>query len=151
LPKSSAAPKKEGDERLRKALLSIGVDKKSAETFLKSKALDRIVVPIYWKDGLVCKEQSVALAMVPDFLRSFAKEFTDGEIRWDASYDEESPDGAKSDVAIKVCFSYSEDDDGDHWSPKPTEEELASYQKMVKASSYSGTKKVAAQSVLHPK
>lgn len=145
--KSGGSEKRETEE-LRKSLLSIGVDKQSAEKLLASRELDRIVVPIYWKDGLVFHESSIALASVPDFLRSFEKEFPDGQIRWDPDYDESNPKQDKSDVAIRFYFSYQEDDQGDHWSPKPTLEEEESYQAMLKRYSFKGSNPVQAHKVL---
>ena len=41
-------------------------------------------------------------------------------------------------LAIRVYFNYQEDDQGDHWSPKPTAIEEQSYQKMLKRFSYTG-------------
>jgi hypothetical protein len=138
-----------GAERLRKALLSIGVDKESVEKLLRSKDLDRIVVPVYWKDGLVPKpHNSFWLEKLPDFLKSFENEFPDGQIRWDPDYDEENAPGVTSDVAIRVYFSYQEDDQGTHLSPKPNPIEEERYQNMLNRYSYGGPKPVQAHAVL---
>jgi hypothetical protein len=136
---------------LLESLLSIGVDKKSAEKLLASSALDRIVVPVYWKDGLVSQSHSLWLSKLPDFLKSFGKEFPDGQVRWDPDYYEQNIQGNSSDVAIRVYFNYQEDDQGDHWSPKPTEIEEQSYQKMLKRFSYAGTGALQAHTALHGK
>jgi hypothetical protein len=143
---------KRGDvDRLRKSLLSIGVDKEPAEKLLASRALDRIVVPIYWKDGLVSQSHPLSLSKLPSFLKSFQEEFPDGQVRWDPDYDEQNQQGKSSDVAIRVVFNYQEDDQGDHWSPKPTAIEEQSYQRMLKRFSYKGASPVQAHAVLHGK
>jgi hypothetical protein len=90
---------------LRESLLSIGVDKESAQKLLASSALDRIVVPVYWKDGLVSQSHSLWLSKLPDFLRSFGKEFPDRQVRWDPEYYEQNIQGNSSDVAIRVYFT----------------------------------------------
>jgi hypothetical protein len=136
---------------LRKSLLSIGVDEKSAAKLLASKALDRIVVPVYWKDGLVSQSHALWLSKLPNFLKSFDKEFPDGQARWDPDYDEQGPMGNPSSVAIRIHFNYQEDDDGDHWSPKPTAIEDQSYQRMLRRFSYVGTGALQAHAVLHAK
>jgi hypothetical protein len=140
--------KKEDAAGLRKSLLSIGVDEKSAEKLLSSRALERVVVPLYWKDGLVLQARPLWLSKLPNFLRSFQKEFPEGQVRWDPDYDEQTPQGESSRVAIRVYFDYQEDDQGDHWSPKPTTIEEQSYQKMLKRFSYTGTGPVQADAVL---
>jgi len=155
LPKSAktAGPgeKKSGAEGLRKALLSIGVDEKSVDKLLASRYLERVIVPIYWKDGLVYHSQSLWLSKLPDFLRSFEKEFPDGQTRWDPDYDEHNIKDNRSEVAVRIAFNYQEGDQGDHWSPKPTEMEEESYQSMLKRLSYKGSDPVQAQAVLHGK
>jgi len=143
---------KQGDaEGLLKSLLSVGVDKKSAGKLVGSTVIDRVVVPIYWKDGLVLQAHSVWLSKLPSFLKSFEKEFPDGQVRWDPNYYEQKQEGNSSDVAIRVYFNYQEDDDGDHWSPKPTAMEEQSYQKMLKRFSRPGTGGLQAHQVLHGK
>jgi hypothetical protein len=141
--------KKEDGAGLLKSLLSIGVDEKSAEKLLRSHALERVVVPVYWKDGLVLRAHTLWLSKLPNFLRSFQKEFPEGQVRWDPDYDEQTPQGESSRVAIRVFFDYQEDDQGDHWSPKPTTIEEQSYQKMLKRLSYKGTEPLQAHAVLH--
>jgi len=152
LPKKAkpAGPnkKKTDVDALRKALLSSGVDAGSAGKLTGSPALERIVVPIYWKDGLVFHANSLWLPKLPSFLKSFEKEFPDGQVRWDPDYDEENPQDATSDVAIRVFFNYQEDDQGDHWSPKPTSIEEQNYYRMLKRFSYKGSSPVKAQTVL---
>ena len=138
-------------EDLRKSLLSIGVDKKSAGKLLESAVVDRVVAPIYWKDGLEMQTHSVWLSKLPNFLKSFGKEFPEGQVRWDPNFYEQKQQGTASDVAIRVYFDYQEDDDGDHWSPKPNEMEAESYQKMLKRFSYTGTRALQAHTVLHGK
>ena len=149
-PRSSNKKKKDFDA-LRKALLSIGVDEGSAEKLIGSRALERTVVPIYWKDGLVFHVNSIWLPKLSSFLKSFEKEFPDGQVRWDPHYDVENPQGATSDVAIRVFFNYQEDDQGDHWSPKPTSIEEQNYYRMLKRFSYKGSSPVQAQAVLQGK
>jgi hypothetical protein len=146
--KSAASAEKKNVVELRKSLLSIGVDKASVEKLIASNGLDRIIAPIYWKDGLVFHVSSLALSSLPGFLKSFEKEFPDGQVRWDRDYDETNPKDGTSDVAIRVTFSYQEDDQGDHWSPKPTLEEEESYQGMLKRHSYKGPNPVRAHAVL---
>jgi hypothetical protein len=152
LPKSTkpagSRGKKEDAAELRKSLLSIGADEKSAEKLLSSRALERVVVPVYWKDGLTLQAHSLWLSKLPNFLKSFQKEFPEGQVRWDPDYDEQTPQGESSRVAIRVYFDYQEDDQGDHWSPKPTTIEEQSYQKMLKRFSYTGTGPLQADAVL---
>ena len=136
---------------IRKALLSIGVDDKSTGKLLASRSLDKTVIPLYWKDGLVSQSHLLWLWKLPNFLKSFEKEFPDGQVRWDPDYDEESPQGNPSRVAIRVYFNFQEDDDGDHWSPKPTVLEDRSYQEMLKRYSYKGEGPVQANAVLYGK
>jgi hypothetical protein len=140
--------KKEDAAGLRESLLSIGVDGKSAEKLLSSRALERVVVPLYWKDGLTLQAHPLWLSKLPNFLRSFQKEFPEGQVRWDSDYDEQTPQGESSRVAIRVYFDYQEDDQGDHWSPKPTVIEEQSYQKMLKRFSYTGIGPLQADAVL---
>ena len=85
---------KKGDAAvLRKSLLSIGVDEKSADKLLSSRALERLVVPVYWKDGLVSHAHPLRLSKLPSFLRSFEKEFPDGQVRWGPGLRREEPAG----------------------------------------------------------
>ena len=145
--KSPGTGKKTGGTELRRSLLSIGADKESAEKLLSSGALGRLVIPLYWKDGLVSHPHPLLLSKLPSFLRSFEKEFPDGEVRWDPDYDENNQ-GGSGEYAIRVFFNYQEDDQGDHWSPKPTAIEQQSYQKMLERSSYTGPRAVQASAVL---
>jgi hypothetical protein len=140
--------RKTADEGLRKSLLSLGIDKKSAEKLLASRALGKVVVPIYWKDGLVSQAHSLWVSKLPSFLKSFEKEFPDGEVRWDPDYDEQNLPGTSGDVAVRVFFNYQEDDQGNHWSPKPTAIEEQSYQRMLKRFSYKGAAPIQAHAVL---
>jgi hypothetical protein len=149
--KPSATGKDSDSGGLRKAMLSIGVDKKSAEKLLASRALDKVVVPLYWKDGIVLQAHPLWLSKLPDFLKSFEKEFPEGRVRWDPDYDEQTPQGESSRVAIRVDFNYQEDDQGDHWSPKPTAIEEQSHQRMLKRFSYGGASPLQASAVLHGK
>ncbi|MDA4115053.1 MAG: hypothetical protein OK442_00690 [Thaumarchaeota archaeon] len=152
MPKSakgtSAEAKKEGAAKLRKSLLSIGVDEKSAEKLLSSRALERVVIPVYWKDGLVSHAHLLRLSKIPSFLGSFEKVFPDGQVRWDPDYAENNLQDGSSDVAVRVFFNYQEDDDGDHWSPKPTAIEDQSYQRMLKRYSYAGAGAVQASATI---
>jgi hypothetical protein len=145
---AGSGERKKADERLRKSLLSLGIDKKSAEKLLASRDLDEVVVPIYWKDGLVSQAHPLWLSKLPSFLKSFDKEFPDGEVRWDPDYDEQNLQGTSGDVAIRVFFNYQEDDQGNHWSPKPTAIEEQSYQRMLKRFSYKGKSPMQAHAVL---
>ena len=155
MPKSAkptgTGAKKGGAAMLRKSLLSIGVDKKSAEKLLSSRALERLVVPVYWKDGLVSHAHPLRLSKVPSFLGSFEKEFPDGQARWDPDYAENNQQDISSSVAIRVFFNYQEDDQGDHWSPRPTAIEEQSYQRMLKRYSYAGAGAVQASAAIHGK
>ena len=143
--------KKEDAGGLRKSLLSIGADEKSVEKLLSSRALERVVVPLYWKDGLTLQARPLWLSKLPTFLNSFQKEFPEGQVRWDPDYDEQTPQGESSRVAIRVYFDYQEDDQGDHWSPKPTTIEEQSYQKMLKRFSYAGTGALQASAIIYGK
>jgi hypothetical protein len=150
LAKKSASPRRKGGvAELRKSLLSIGVDKESVQKLCSSSALGRVVVPVYWKDGLVSHANLFWLAKLPNFLKGFEREFPDGEVRWDADYDENNLEGGSGNFAIRVFFNYQEDDDGDHWSPKPTAIEEESYRRMLERSSYTGPRAVQAGAVLH--
>jgi len=146
--KSGGSGKKTGDTELQKSLLSIGVDKGSAKKLLSSSSLGRVVIPVYWKDGLVSHADPLWLSKLPNFLNSFEKEFPDGEVRWDPDYDEHNQ-GGSGNFAIRIFFNYQEDDDGDHWSPKPTALEEQSYSRMLKRASYTGPRAVKASVVLH--
>jgi hypothetical protein len=141
-------PQQDGDgEKLRKSLLSIGVDKQVAERLLSSRDFSRVVVPIYWKDGIVSKANTFWLQTLPEFLKSFAHEFPDGQVRWDPDYRGEKP--ADGDSAIHVFFSYQEDDQGDRWEPKPDAPQVESYYKMLKKFSYKDDKPVPASRIIH--
>ena len=142
---------KKDAERLRKSLLSLGVDKNSVSKLVGSRSLNRIVIPVYWKDGLVLHAHSLRLWSLPGFMKSFEKEFPDGELRWDPDYDEHNLQDNVGEVALRVFFNYQEDDQGDHWSPRPTLIEEQSYQRMLKRSSFKGSDPVQAQTVLHGK
>jgi len=147
--KSSGSKEKVVDpSALRKALLSAGVDEGSAEKLVRSRALKRIVVPVYWKDGLTFHISSLWLDKLPSFSKSFGRVFPEGQLRWDPDYDENNPQEQTSVVAIHVFFNYQEDDQGDHWSPKPTSIEEQSYQRMLKRFSYKGPSAVQAHDVL---
>ena len=143
--------KPSGSDELRKALLSIGVEKKSAEKLLASRSLDKVVVPVYWKDGLIAQAHTLWLSKLPSFLKSFGKEFPEGQVRWDSDYDEHNPAAGSSREAIRVYFNLQEDDQGDHWSPKPTVIEEGSYRKMLERYSYVGTGALQASKVIHGK
>jgi hypothetical protein len=136
-------------DALRSSLMSIGTDKESVENLLSSSALEKIVIPIYWKDGIVFRiHHSFRLASLPDFLKSFGDEFPDGQARWDGDFEgEEHPAG--DDVAIRVYFNYQEDDQGVRRAPKPTALEEESYQKMLNRFSYRDEKPVTAASLVH--
>jgi len=135
-------------DRLREALLSIGVDRKSAEKLVSSRALERIVVPIYWKDGLVLHGGTFWLSKLPEFLKGFEEEFPDGKIGWDTEYFELNPKDGSGDVAIRVVFNLQEGDQGEHFAPKPTELEEESYQGMLNRLAFKGRGPVQAHSVL---
>jgi len=134
--------------KLHKSLLSIGVDKEAAKRLTENKTIDRIVVPVYWKEGLESQAHGLWLIKLPQFLRSFAKEFPDGEVRWDPDYESESP---ADDVAIRVRFNVQEDDQGGRRQPRPTLLEEEAYQKMLERSSYRGPRPVPAHVVVHGK
>lgn len=149
MSKNNSGREKIDREKLRRALLSIGTDKGAVDNLIESKSLERIVIPIYWKDGIVKKVSSFYLPGLPSFLTSFEKRFPDGEIRWDPDYEGEKP--SEGDVAIRVLFDYQEDDQGDHWSPKPTEQEEESYYKTLQSLGYNGSDPVPAHRVVHEK
>lgn len=147
MSKSKPGQPQQDSEKLRKSLLSIGVARDSAERLVSSRELSKAVVPIYWKDGIVLKVNSFWLQMLPEFLKSFAREFPDGQIRWDPDYRGEKPEDG--DTAIHVFFSYQEDDQGDRWEPKPDAADVESYYRMLKRFSYKGNKPVLASRVIH--
>jgi hypothetical protein len=147
LSKSNPGALREDNEKLRKSLLSIGVDKESVERLVTSRQLGNVVVPIYWKDGIVLKVNSFWLKMLPEFLESFAREFPDGQIRWNPDYRAEKPEDG--DTAIHVFFSYQEDDQGDRWEPKPDLTDVEGYYRMIKRYSFKGDKQVSASRVIH--
>jgi hypothetical protein len=131
---------------LRKALLSVGADKDSVDSLLSSKSLEDVVIPIFWKDGLVSSVRPLWLVKLPEFLRGFKEEFPDGQVNWDDEYGNSGP-GA-DDVALRVYFNYQEDDQGDHWSPPPTLLEEESYYRMLARAAFKGKKQVSASRVL---
>jgi len=137
-----------GIEKIHRALTSIGVDQDAAERLTTSKTLERVVVPIYWKEGLESRINSLWLIKLSEFLKSFAKEFPDGQVRWDPDYESDDP---ADDVAVLVRFNVQEDDQGNHWHPKPTLLEDEAYQRMIERSSFKGTKPVHAHQVVHGK
>jgi hypothetical protein len=141
-----AAPATVDAERLRKSLVSIGVEKDDAKKLTASKTLDRIVVPVYWKEGLDSRVNSIWLVKLPEFLRSFLREFPDGEVRWDPDYESDDP---ADDVAVRVRFNVQEDDQGNRWQPKPTLLEDEAYQRMLARAAYKGTRQVQAHQVVH--
>ena len=147
MSKSKPVQSKEDTERLRKSLLSIGVDKSSVEELISSRELSRAIVPIYWKDGIVLKANSFWLPTLPEFLKDFTREFPDGQVRWDTDYHGEKP--GDGDLAISVVFNYQGDDQGDHWSPKPDTPEEESYYRMIKRSTFKGDKAVPATRIIH--
>jgi len=149
LARSKTAEKPPGPANLRKALLSVGADKESVEKLISSKALEEVVIPLYWKDGLVSSARPFWLVKLPGFLKSFEAEFPDGQIRWDRDY--ESDDSAAGDIALRLYFNYQEDDHGVHWSPPPTLLEEESYHKMLAKSSFKGKKSMPASKVVHGK
>jgi hypothetical protein len=149
LAKSKAAEAPSGSTGLRKALLSVGADKDSVERLISSRTLEDVVVPIYWKDGLVSSVRQLWLVRLPSFLKGFQEEFPDGQVRWDQDY--ESDDPASGDIALRTYFNYQEDDQGDHWSPPPTLLEEESYHKMLAKASFKGKKPVPASKVVHGK
>jgi hypothetical protein len=134
--------------KIHKALTSIGVDQDAAKRLTASKTLERVVVPIYWKEGLESRINSLWLIKLPEFLKSFAKEFPDGQVRWDSDYESDDP---ADDLAVLVRFNVQEDDQGNHWHPKPTLLEDEAYQRMIERSSFKGTKPVHAYQVVHGK
>ncbi|MGD0636795.1 MAG: hypothetical protein ABSA72_01975 [Nitrososphaerales archaeon] len=134
--------------KIHKALTSIGVDQDAAKRLTASKTLERVVVPIYWKEGLESRINSLWLIRLPEFLRSFAKEFPDGQVRWDSDYESDDP---SDDVAVLVRFNVQEDDQGNHWHPKPTLLEDEAYQRMIERASFKGSKPVHAHQVVHGK
>ena len=145
---NDAALSEDDVERLHKSLISIGVDKEAAKRLVSSKSLGRIVVPLYRKSGLASRSSMLWLVKLPEFLRSFSREFPDGEVRWDGDYDGSGP---ADDVAIRVFFNVQEDDQGGRFQPESTPLEEEAYQRMLEKSSYRGTKPLHAYSVLHGK
>lgn len=109
--------------------------------------IDDVVIPIYWKDGLVSSVRPFWLVRLPEFLRSFEKEFPDGQVDWDRDYGTGGP--GFEDIALRVYFNYQEDDQGDHWSPPPTLLEEESYYRMLARASFKGKKSVSASKVIH--
>lgn len=143
-----AVPAAPDADKLHKSLVSIGADKEAAKKLTASKYLDRILVPVYWKEGLESRANALWLIKLPEFLKSFAREFPDGEVRWDADYESVDP---ADDLAIRVRFNVQEDDQGSRWQPKPTLLEEEAYKRMLDRSSYKGTNPVPAHVVVHGK
>lgn len=148
---ATAGGKKDSAARVRKSLLSIGVDDESVGKILSSRALGRLVVPVFWKDGLVSHAHLLQLTKLTGFLGSFEREFPDGQARWDPDYEENNPQDSSSRVAVRIFFNYQEDDQGDHWSPRPTVIEEQSYQRMLKRYSYAGAGAVQASAAIYGK
>ena len=147
MPRTKSAETSPGPEGLQKALLSVGADQQSAERLVSSKKVSELVIPIYWKDGLVSSVRPLWLVRLPEFLKSFQKEFPDGQVRWDPDY--QSNDPTSGDTALRVYFNYQEDDQGDHWSPPPTLLEEESYYRMLARAAFKGKKSVSASKVVH--
>ena len=141
-------PSKEELDSLHRSLTSIGAEKEVVKRLFSSKLLEHVVVPVYRKEGLASRTSSLWLMKLPDFLRGFAKEFPDGEVRWDADY--EGANHAK-DVAVRVRFNVQEDDQGGRFQPKPTPLEEEAYQRMLEKSSYKGSRPVPISQVIHGK
>ncbi len=144
-PKTSDA--QSSSPALRKALLSVGADKKSVEKLVSSSAIDDVVISIYWRDGLVSSIRPLWLVKLPEFLKSFEKEFPDGQVDWDQDYGTGGP--GFEDIALRVYFNYQEDDQGDHWSPPPTLLEEESYYRMLARAAFKGKKPVSASKIIH--
>jgi hypothetical protein len=147
--KSKSVAGKQDQVSLQKALMSVGADKSSVERLISSKSLEDAVIPIYWKDGLVSSAHPFWLPKLPEFLRSFAKEFPDGQVRWDADYETNPP--SSDDIALHVFFNYQEDDQGDHWSPQPTLLEEESYRRMLSNATFKGKKPMSVSAIVHGK
>ncbi|MDA4132634.1 MAG: hypothetical protein OK454_05855 [Thaumarchaeota archaeon] len=58
--------------------MSVGSDKGSVDRLISSKVIDEVVIPIYWKDGLVTTVRPMWLVKLPGFLKAFEQEFPDG-------------------------------------------------------------------------
>ena len=134
---------------LKKALLSVGADRDSVEKLVSSSSLENVVIPIYWKDGLVSSVRPFWLVKLPEFLRGFREEFPDGQINWDKDYGTGGP--GFDDIALRVYFNYQEDDQGDHWSPPPTLLEEESYYRMLAKGAFKGKKSISAGRLVHGK
>jgi hypothetical protein len=150
LAKVKASPGGVGDaEKLGHTLLALGADEFGVKRLTSSKHLDHVVIPVYWKDGLVSSVRPLWLLKLPEFVKSFESEFPDGQIRWDQDY--EGSDPFWGDIALRVYFNYQEDDQGDHWSPPPTLLEEESYYRMLSVAAFKGEKPIPAARVVHGK
>lgn len=87
LPRSAKAAAEGGNGERSEDPQVLALDRrrreKSAETLPSSRTLARLVVPVYWKDGLGAARPPPAAHEASSFLRSFEKEFPDGQVRWD--------------------------------------------------------------------
>lgn len=134
---------------LKKALLSVGADGDSVDKLVSSTSLENAVIPMYWKDGLVSSVRPFWIVKLPEFLRSFQKEFPDGQVNWDKDYGTRGP--GFDDIALRIYFNYQEDDQGDHWSPPPTLLEEESYYRMLARGTFKGKKSVSVGRIVHGK
>src|SRR5277367_4674990 len=87
LVRSKTAENPSGSAALQKALLSVGTDKSSAEKLVSAGVLQDVVIPLFWKDGLVSNARSLWMIKLTDVLKEFEKEFPDGQVRWDHDYE----------------------------------------------------------------
>lgn len=82
-------------------------------------------------------------------MRWFNKEFPDGLVRWDSELEVTST--GKSRPVVRVSFNYQEDDQGDHWSYRPTALEEESYHKKLHELRLKDGKKIEVRSIIFGK
>ncbi len=129
---------------IRKALYSIGVDKRVADRLISHKNLERITVPIYSKPGTT-DSHDFEIARLPDFLRWFEDEFPSGKARWDPDYESEAGEHFS---AIRVIFNLQEDDQDARVKVEPTILEEEAYRRKIKEYSYKKADEVKAHTII---
>jgi hypothetical protein len=127
-------------------MVSIGTDKETTSKLLASAKLGNVVVPLYARGTVTDEFNDLLLIRLPEFVRWFNKEFPDGLVRWDSEYEDTST--GKSRPVVRVSFNYQEDDQGDHWSYRPTALEEESYHKKLHELRLRDGKKIEVRTII---
>ena len=144
--RASTQPTSEASAKLSAALVSVGVDKETISKLLSSSKLGSVVVPLHARGTVTDEFNDLWLIKLPEFVRWFMKEFPDGRMRWDSEFEDTST--GKSRPVIRINFNYQEDDQGDHWSYRPTVLEEESYHKKLDELRFRDGKKVEVRSII---